>query len=57
MKTIWYYQGKKTTKKNLEAVFGKERVAYMLEQAKETYMQDPYIEISFANGVAVEFKL
>lgn len=55
MKTTWYYRGKKTTKKNLEAMFGKERVAYMFEQAKEAYRQDPLIENSFANGVAIEF--
>lgn len=56
MQTVWYYRGKKTSKKNLEAMFGKDRVAWMLEQAKETYKQDPYIENSFANGVTIEFK-
>ena len=56
MRTQWYYRGKKVSKKEVERMFGTVSTANMLASAKQTYMYDPLIENSFANGVLIKFK-
>ena len=61
MRTNYYlmnFHGKRqrVSKKDLEAKFGRETVKRLTDEAKETFMRDPYVELSFANGILIEFK-
>ena len=47
MKTKFYINGKKTTKKALTEQFGKERLNRWIAEAKETFFEDPYIQNDF----------
>lgn len=53
----YYLDNKQVTKGYLESLFGKDSVARMLREARETFHEDPLIEISFANGVRIEFNI
>lgn len=61
MKTTFYLNGKKTSRKNIKETVGEDRLRHMLEQAKEVFIEDPYIENSFYLGssgmLTIEFKL
>lgn len=48
MKTNFYLDGKKTTRKAVKELVGEERLKKM--DAKETFMNDPMIENSFFLG-------
>ena len=52
MKTNYYLNGKKTTKKALTELLGKERLDRMTKDAKEGFMQDPLEQQSFFLGSA-----
>lgn len=53
MKTKFYLDGKKTTRKAVKEMVGDERLKEMLAEAKETYIEDPFIQNSFFLGRAM----
>lgn len=50
MKTKFYLNGKKITKKALQERIGEERMNRLVQKAKETFMEDPLIENDFYLG-------
>ncbi len=50
MKTKFYLNGKKTTRKVIKEQVGEERLARMLKEAKEAFKEDPLIENDFFIG-------
>ncbi len=52
MKTKFYLDGKKTTKKALAEKIGKERLDRMVGEAKEGFFSDPLEQQSFYLGSA-----
>ena len=50
MKTKFYLNGKKTTRKAIKEQVGEERLARMLKEAKETFFEDPLIQNDFFIG-------
>lgn len=50
MKTSYYIEGKKTSKKALAEKLGKERIDRMTAEAKEGFLQDPLEQQSFYLG-------
>lgn len=58
MKTIFYLDHKKTTRKAVKELVGEERLKKMLAEAKETFMEDPGIQNDFFLGhqmLTIEF--
>jgi len=58
MKTNFYIDGKKTSKKALTEKLGKERIDRLTREAKEGFMQDPLEQQSFytsAGMLTIEF--
>ena len=58
MKTIFYLDGKKTTRKAVKEMIGEERLGRMLREARETFMEDPEIQNDFFLGrqmLTIEF--
>ncbi len=58
MKTNFYFNGKKTTRKSVKEMLGEERFNKILKDAKETYREDPLIQNDFFTGsgmLTVEF--
>jgi len=58
MKTNYYMNDKKTTKKALTEKLGKERIDRLTREAKEGFMQDPLEQQSFytsAGMLTIEF--
>jgi len=58
MKTIFYLDGKKTTRKAVKELIGEERLGRMLREARETFMEDPEIQNDFFLGrqmLTIEF--
>ena len=47
MKYIFYLDGKKTTRKAVKELIGKERLSRMLREARETFMEDPGMNLSY----------
>lgn len=47
MRTKFYLDGKKITKKALQERIGEERLKRMLQEAKETFLEDPVIQNDF----------
>ena len=59
MKTNFYLNGKKTTRKAIKEQLGAERLARMIKEAKETFFEDPLIQNDFFIGtgmLTIEFK-
>jgi len=60
MRTVFYLNGKKVSKKSLVAQLGEQRVANIIAQAKEVYMEDPMTQNDFwlggQNMLTVEFQ-
>lgn len=60
MKTRFYLNSKKTTRKALKETIGEERLKNLIEQAKETYREDPLIQNDFYLGrdgmLTIEFE-
>lgn len=52
MKTKFYLDGRKTTKKALAEMIGKERLDRMVGEAKEGFLADPLEQQSFYLGSA-----
>ncbi len=50
MTTKFYLDGKKTTRKAVKEMIGEERLKRILEEAKETYLEDPLIQNDFFIG-------
>lgn len=50
MKTKFYLNGKKTTRKAAQEQLGADRLARMLKVAKETFMTDPLTQNDFFIG-------
>ena len=44
MKTIFYLDGKKTTRKAVKELVGEDRLSRMLREARETSMEEPEIQ-------------
>lgn len=58
MKTIFYINGKKTTRKAVEEMVGEQSLKQMLSDAKETFLEDPFIQNDFFIGsgmLTIEF--
>ena len=58
MKTTFYLDGKKTTRKAVKELLGEERLKRILEEAKKTYLEDPLVQNDFFIGrgmLTVEF--
>ena len=43
VKTKFYFNGKKITKKAAAEMLGKDRLNRMIKEAKETFLEDPWI--------------
>lgn len=60
MKTKFYINGKKTTRKAVKESIGAERLEKLIKDAKETYREDPLIQNDFflgSNGMlTIEFE-
>lgn len=50
MRTKFYLNGKKITKKALQERIGEERLKRLVEEAKETFLEDPLIQNDFFLG-------
>ena len=50
MKTKFYLDGKKTTRKAIKELVGEERLKKMVTEAKETFFKDPLIQNSWFLG-------
>ena len=50
MKTAFYYDGKKITKKAAAEIAGEERLKRLIAEAKEGFMEDPLVEQSWFLG-------
>lgn len=50
MKTTFYLDGKKTTRKAVKELIGEERLKRSLEEAKETFFEDPLVQNDFFIG-------
>ena len=50
MRTKFYLDGKKITKKPLQERIGEERLKRMMQEAKETFLEDPLIQNVFYLG-------
>lgn len=50
MKTKFYLNGKKTTRKAIKEQMGEEWLARMLKEAKETFLADPLTQNDFFIG-------
>lgn len=58
MKTTFYLNGKKTTRKAVKELLGEERLKRILEEAKKTYLEDPLVQNDFFIGsgmLTIEF--
>ena len=50
MRTKFYLDGKKITKKVLQERIGEERLKRLVQEAKETFLEDPLIQNDFYLG-------
>ncbi len=50
MKTKFYINGKKTTRKAIKEQLGADRLAQILKEAKKIFMTDPLIQNDFFIG-------
>lgn len=50
MRTKFYLDGKKITKKELQERIGEERLKRLVQEAKETFLEDPLIQNDFYLG-------
>ena len=53
MKTNFYINGKKTTRRAILEQFGADRLNRMLKEAKEIFMDDPGTRISRFTGIGM----
>ena len=50
MRTNFYLDGKKATRKAVKELVGEERLKEMIQEAKETFFEDPNIQNSYVLG-------
>lgn len=50
MRTKFYLDGKKIPKKVLQERIGEERMKRLIQEAKETFMEDPLVQNDFFLG-------
>ena len=50
MRTKFYLDGKKITKKAVQERIGEERLKRLVQEAKETFLEDPLIQNDFYLG-------
>lgn len=50
MRAKFYLNGKKITKKALQERIGEERMKRLIQEAKETFMEDPLVQNDFFLG-------
>lgn len=55
MRTRIYLNGKRISKKKARELFGKEKVERRIEEAKESFMNDPYEINSWMDGMEIRF--
>lgn len=55
MRARIYLNGKRITKKKARELFGNERLEKRIQEAKESFMNDPYEEISWMDGMEIRF--
>lgn len=55
MRARIYLNGKRITKKKARELFGKEKVERRIEEAKESFMNDPYEINSWMDGMKIRF--
>ena len=58
MTTKFYLDGKKITRKAVKELIGEERLKRILEEAKETFLEDPLVQNDFFIGsgmLTIEF--
>ena len=58
MTTKFYLDGEKITRKAVKELIGEERLKRILEEAKETFLEDPLVQNDFFIGsgmLTVEF--
>ena len=55
MRARIYLNGKRITKKKARELFGKEKVERRIEEAKESFMNDPYGINSWLDGMEIRF--
>lgn len=55
MRTRIYLNGKRISKKKARELFGNEKVERRIEEAKESFMNDPYEMNSWADGMEIRF--
>lgn len=55
MTTIIYISGKKVSKKKAAELIGKELLEKRIEDAKKTFMGDPYILNEWMDGMVIKF--
>jgi len=53
----FYLNGKNVSRKSLAEKYGKEKIAQRVEDAKETWLEDPYTEVSWMDGMLIENEL
>jgi len=53
----FYLNNKKVSRKALEEKHGKAKVAQRIKEAKETWSEDPYIEVSWMDGMRIDNEL
>lgn len=55
MRARIYLNGKRITKKKARELFGKEKVEKRIQEAEESFINDPYEEISWTDGMEIRF--
>ena len=55
MRARIYLNGKRITKKKARELFGNEKVEKRIKEAEESFVNDPYEEISRMDGMEIRF--
>lgn len=56
METLFYYNGEEITKEKAIDLFGESKLNTRIEDAKETFREDPNIQIEWMDGLRIEFR-
>lgn len=55
MRARIYLNGKRITKKKVRELFGNEKVEKRIQEAESSFINDPYEEISWTDGMEIRF--
>lgn len=55
MRARIYLNGKRITKKKARELFGNEKVEKRIQEEEESFINDPYEEISWVDGMEIRF--